>query len=136
VVHVPAGAATDVRKAGSAYGPFAEQELRTVWRHLSPLDGESYAESRWEEPDDEQYELGGELGDAWTAVGGSWPVWTFALGGQPVVLNDNPLAAPEEGGDWTVLAAWRREEAVVTWLIRREDLAVGRFDRVYGYADM
>ncbi|MEU1051738.1 DUF1963 domain-containing protein [Streptomyces sp. NPDC005876] len=136
VVHVPAGAATDVRKAGSVYGPFAEQELRTVWRHLSPLDGESYAESRWEEPDDEQYELGGELGDAWRAVGGSWPVWTFALGGQPVVLNDNPLAAPEDGGDWTVLAAWRREEAVVTWLIRREDLAVGRFDRVYGYADM
>ncbi|WP_344524650.1 DUF1963 domain-containing protein [Streptomyces albiaxialis] len=153
VCHVPAGTPATVRHAETAYGPFVPQDMRTMWHHVSPPMPESFAEARWDEPDDEEYELAEELQSAWTHVGGSWPTWTFALGAHPVVLNDDPLLlarddAAETGDaaadpdDWAVLATWRCGEQipeldsrVVTWMIRRQDLASLRFDRVYGHVD-
>ncbi|WP_421107649.1 hypothetical protein [Streptomyces sp. NEAU-S77] len=44
--------------------------------------------------------------------------------------------------DWVLLATWRCGEQVreldshvVSWMIRRQDLASLRFDRVYGHVD-
>ncbi|GGS74762.1 DUF1963 domain-containing protein [Streptomyces griseoviridis] len=148
VRHVPAGTPVAERRVETAYGPFAARELRRMWHHLAGPDAETWAEARWEDPDDERYELAEELESAWTEAGGSWPVWSFALGGHPVVLHDDPLLVardddPEHAGDWVPLATWRcpREAesldgGVVTWLIRRTDLTAGRFERVYGYVDM
>ncbi|MBT2413019.1 DUF1963 domain-containing protein [Streptomyces sp. ISL-12] len=148
VLHVPAGTPTATRRTDSDFGPFEPQELRRMWQHLSPVDTDAFTETRWEDADDEQYELAGELEDAWTHVGGSWPTWTFALGGHPVVRNDDPLLvarddAPQDADDWIPLATWRcpqevreLDSGVITWLIRRADLTARRFDRVYGYVDM
>ncbi|MET2719037.1 DUF1963 domain-containing protein [Streptomyces harbinensis] len=146
VRHVPAGTPAAVRRVTAGRGPFEPQDMRTMWHHLSPPMPESFAEARWEDPDDEEYELAEELESAWTHVGGSWPTWTFALGAHPVVINDDPLRlvgdeAPD-GGDWALLATWRCDEraggldaAVVSWMIRRQDLASSRFDRVYVHVD-
>jgi hypothetical protein len=92
VLHVPAGTPTTERRAEPAYGPFPTQELRRRWQHLSPADTDVFTEARYgDDADDEQYETAQELESAWTEVGGSWPTWTFALGGHPIALNDDPL---------------------------------------------
>ncbi|MBO8198505.1 DUF1963 domain-containing protein [Streptomyces smyrnaeus] len=149
VRHVSAHTPTAAR-ADTGHEPFAPQEMCTTWHHLSPPDPESFAEARWEEPDDEQYELADELQSAWTHVGGSWPVWTFALGGHPIVINDDPLVLArdsepeaEDADEWVLLATWRCDAdvaeldlGVISWLIRRQDLASLRFDRVYGHVGM
>ena len=153
VCHVPAGTPAAVRRVETGYGPFESQDMRTTWHHLSPPMPESFAEARWDAPDDEEYELAEELESAWTHVGGSWPTWTFALGAHPVVINDDPLllARDDESetgdtaadtDDWVLLATWRCGEQVreldshvVSWMIRRQDLASLRFDRVYGHVD-
>ncbi|NED78063.1 DUF1963 domain-containing protein [Streptomyces sp. SID9944] len=150
VRHIPAGTPTAARRTDTGYEPFAPQDMRTMWHHLSPPDTESFAEARWEDPDDEQYALADELESAWTHVGGSWPVWTFALGGHPVVVHDDPLslvrdAEPEaeDADDWVLLATWRCGQevreldlGVVSWLIRRRDLASLRLDRVHTHVAM
>jgi hypothetical protein len=52
---------------------------------------------------------------------------------------------PEAGNaeDWVLLATWSCGEAVkeldmgvISWLIRRQDLASLRLERVYGHVDM
>lgn len=150
VRHVPAGTPTAARRSESWCEPFASQEMRTMWHHLSAPDPEGFAAARWDDPDDEQYERADELESAWTHVGGSWPVWTFALRGHPVVINDDPMFLARDGepdagdaDDWVLLATWRCGEAVkaldggvISWLIRRDDLASLRFDRVFAHVDM
>lgn len=150
VRYVPAATPTVARRADSGYEPFAPQDMRTMWGHLSAPDPESFAEARWDDPDDERYELADELQSAWTHVGGSWPGWTFALRGNPVIRNDNPMdlarhSEPEgvDADDWVLLGTWRcaqevkeLDQGVISWLIPRQDLASLRFDRVYGHAGM
>lgn len=75
-------------------------------------------------------------------------MWTFALGGNTTVLNYDPLKSaredePEDAEDWLLLATWRCAEevkeldhGVMSWLIRRKDLATLRFDRAHICVDM
>lgn len=49
----------------------------------------------------------------------------------------------EDTGGWALLATWRcgddvtePDGGVIHWVIRRQDLAVLRFDRVHRYIDM
>jgi Domain of unknown function (DUF1963) len=89
-----------------------------------------------------------ELAMAWQSSGhylmGSPP---FRLGGYPSTWNYDPLESlrqelPEtDPEDFVLLAEWsvdsdELDQGIVHWLIRREDLAQVRFDRVRGSADM
>ncbi|KPC96040.1 hypothetical protein ADL27_05260 [Streptomyces sp. NRRL F-6602] len=153
VLYVPAGtpmARRSVEQLPPA--PFPTRQLRTFWHQLSPQMSESFADDRWDDPEDEESELAEKLADAWSRVGGHRPPWTLQLGGNPVGPQNDPVhwardSAREEGGDpdaddWTLLASWRcsedigKDSAVVHWVAPRGDLASLRFDRVRRYTDM
>ncbi|MER5738350.1 DUF1963 domain-containing protein [Streptomyces sp. NPDC002262] len=162
VLYVPAGTPTtpspleDGRRE-----PYRPRELRTVWHQPSAQMPESFALDRWGGfPEDEQFELADELGDAWAHGGGHRPAWTLQIGGHPVSPQNDPVhyargpadAAPsaqggtahEEGADdWVLLASWRCGEdvteldsGVAHWVIRHRDAAARRFDRVHRYVEM
>ena len=122
---------------------------------------ESFALGRWGEfPEDEQFELADELGDAWAHLGGCRPSWALQIGGHPVSLQNDPVhhaRGPEgadhceQGGtahgegadDWVLLATWRcgddvteLDSGVAHWVIRRRDVAGRRFDRAHRYVEM
>lgn len=162
VLYVPAGTPTTPGlRAHTWREPYRPRELRTVWHQPSAQMPESFALDRWGEfPEDEQFELAGELGDAWAHVGGYRPSWTLQIGGHPVSPQNDPVhyaRGPEEAGpcelggtahaegadDWALLATWRcgddvteLDSGVAHWVIRRRDVAARRFDRVHRYVEM
>ncbi|MFF4170743.1 DUF1963 domain-containing protein [Streptomyces sp. NPDC001744] len=162
VLYVPAGTPTAPDPlAHTRREPYRPRALRTVWHQPSARMPESFALDRWGDfPEDEQFELADELGDAWARGGGHRPPWSLQIGGHPVSPQNDPVhyargpgetgpagqdgAAPGEGfGDWTLLATWRcgddvteLDSGVAHWVIRRRDLAARRFDRVHRYIEM
>lgn len=153
VRYVPAGTRTTTRPADSWYDAYPSHDLRMAWFGSSTPDTDAYASAKWgDDLDEEEFDrvtqLVEEMDDAWTSVGGLWPMWTFALGGNTIALNCDPLASvredePEDAEDWVLLATWRcgeevkeLDQGVMSWLIRRKDLASLRFDRAYLWVDM
>ncbi|MEV3952421.1 DUF1963 domain-containing protein [Streptomyces halstedii] len=153
VRYIPAGTRTTARSADSWYGAYPSHDLRMAWSGSSTPNPDTYALAKWgddldEEEDDRVTQLAAEITHAWTSVGGHWPMWTFALGGNTTVLNYDPLKSaredePEDAEDWLLLATWRCAEevkeldhGVMSWLIRRKDLATLRFDRAHICVDM
>ncbi|WP_436738087.1 DUF1963 domain-containing protein [Streptomyces sp. BBFR102] len=153
VRYVPAGTRTTARPADSGYGAYPSHDLCMGWLGASTPDAESYASAKWDDDldadeFDQATQLVEEMAAAWTSTGGLWPMWTFALGGNATALNYDPLASvreeePEDAEDWALLATWRCGEevkeldrGVMSWLIRRKDLASLRFDRAHICVDM
>nr|BFD88657.1 hypothetical protein KitaXyl93_00170 [Kitasatospora sp. Xyl93] len=165
VLYVPAGTPTAPSPVEhgehGARGPYRPRELRTVWHQPSAPMPESFALDRWGEfPEDEQFELADELADAWAHGGGHRPPWDLQIGGHPVSPQNDPVhdardpqeAGPSEHGgtapgdgadDWCLLATWRCGDDVTEldsgtahWVIRRQDAAARRFDRVHRYVEM
>ncbi|GHE72398.1 hypothetical protein GCM10018785_45740 [Streptomyces longispororuber] len=162
VLYVPAGTpTTPTPLAHSRREPYQARELRTVWHQPSAQMPESFALDRWGDiPEDEQFELADELSDAWARVGGHRPPWTLQIGGHPASPQNDPVhdaRGPEETGpsdhrgtaqgedadDWALLATWRcgddvteLDSGVAHWVVRRRDVAAGRFDRVHLYVEM
>jgi hypothetical protein len=164
VLYVPAGTpTTPTPLVDSRREPYRSRELRTVWRQSSPQMPESFALDTWGGlPDEEQFELADELGDAWARVGGYRPPWVLQIGGHPVSPQNDPVhhardpegdGGREEGGaaenglagdgDWALLATWRcgddvteLDSGVAHWVIRHRDLAALRLDRVYRCVEM
>ncbi|MGX1239922.1 hypothetical protein RKD46_001026 [Streptomyces pseudovenezuelae] len=162
VLYAPAGTPTTHSPVEhSRRGPYRPRELRTVWHQPSAQMPESFALDRWGAfPEDEQFELADELGDAWAHVGGYRPPWALQIGGHPVSPQNDPVhcaRGPEEAGhaepggtahgegtdDWVLLATWRcgddvteLDSGVAHWVIRRQDVAVRRFDRVHRFVEM
>lgn len=162
VLYVPAGTfATPHPLAHSRREPYRPRELRTVWHQPSAQMPESFALDRWGDfPEDEQFELADELADAWAHGGGYRPPWTLQIGGHPVSPQNDPVhyaRGPQEAGDseqggtahaegaddWVLLATWRcgddvmeLDSGVAHWVVRREDVAARRFDRVHRYVEM
>ncbi|NYI07842.1 DUF1963 domain-containing protein [Allostreptomyces psammosilenae] len=157
VMYVPAGTPTVRRPLERSWRePYQPRQLQTLWHQPCPPMDDSFAMDTWgDDPDDEQYELADELGNAWTRVGGHRPPWVLQIGGHaaspqfdPVhYARDSVTEEGEDGGegvdDWALLASWRCGEdvteldsGVVHWVIRRRDLAARRFDRVHRYVDM
>ncbi|MDA2807470.1 DUF1963 domain-containing protein [Nocardiopsis suaedae] len=145
VVYVPAGSATAARPVGER-APFTEKRTARSYQRLEPQSHESFTVDRWgPAPDDEHFELAEELDDAWRDVHGLPPGWDLQVGGHTIVLQNDPVhwAREQDAGDWALLATWRcgddvteLDGGVVHWVIRREDLAALRFDRVHRYTDM
>lgn len=71
VLYVPAGTPTPpTPREHSWREPYRPRELRTVWHQSSTQIPESFALDRWGDfPEDEQFELADELGDAWADRG-------------------------------------------------------------------
>ncbi|MEU5718090.1 DUF1963 domain-containing protein [Streptomyces sp. NPDC020403] len=162
VLYVPAGtAATPSPLAHSRRAPYRPRELRTVWYQPSAQMPESFALDRWGDfPEDEQFELADEIGDAWAHGGGYRPSWALQIGSHPVSPQNDPVhyarepeetglseqggaAQGENVGDWALLATWRcgddvteLDSGVAHWVIRRRDVAARRFDRVHRYVEM
>lgn len=153
VRYVPAGTPTTARPADAGHDAYPSHDLRMAWLGSATPDTETYVQAKWgddldEEEDDRLAQLVEEMDNAWTSVGGLWPMWTFALGGNTIALNYDPLESvredePEDAEDWALLATWRCGEeveqldmGVMSWLIRRKDLASLRFDRAHIEVDM
>ncbi|MFC9735391.1 DUF1963 domain-containing protein [Streptomyces roseolus] len=162
VLYVPAG--TPTTPSPLEHGgrePYRPRELRTVWHQPSAQMPESFALDRWGGiPEDEQFELADELGDAWAHGGGHRPAWALQIGGHPVSPQNDPVhyardsrdagpsvrgGAPRGEGadDWVLLATWRcgddvteLDSGVAHWVVRRQDVAARRFDRVHRYVEM
>ncbi|MDX2291440.1 DUF1963 domain-containing protein [Streptomyces roseofulvus] len=162
VLYVPAG--TPTTRSPLEHGrrePYRPRELRTLWRQPSAQMPESFALDRWGGfPEDEQFELADELGDAWAQVGGHRPAWSLQIGGHPVSPQNDPVhyaRGPVDAGpsaragtdhgkspdDWALLASWRCGEdvteldsGVAHWVVRRQDAAARRFDLVHRYVEM
>ncbi|MER6016300.1 DUF1963 domain-containing protein [Streptomyces bluensis] len=162
VLYVPAGTPTTLSPLAHGWRePYRPRELRTVWHQSSAQMPESFALDRWGGfPEEEQFELADELGDAWADVGGYRPSWVLQIGGHPVSPQNDPVhyardpeeaGPPEQGGaahgacadDWALLATWRcgddvteLDSGVAHWVVRRRDVAARRFDRVHRYVEM
>ncbi|MBL3803075.1 DUF1963 domain-containing protein [Streptomyces sp. BRB081] len=153
VRYVPAGTRTTARPADSWYDAYPSHDLRMAWFGTSTPDTDTYASAKWgDDLDDEELDrvtrLVEDMDGAWTSTGGLWPMWTLALGGNTIALNCDPLDSvredePEDAEDWVLLATWRcgeevkqLDQGVISWLIRRTDLASLRFDRAYLWVDM
>ncbi|MEV4342478.1 DUF1963 domain-containing protein [Streptomyces sp. NPDC049590] len=158
VLYVPAG--TPVSPVPLGHGrrtPYKARDLRTVWHQSSAQMPESFALDTWGAfPDEEQFDLADELGDAWAQVGGYRPPWVLQLGGHPVSPQNDPVhyardpgeAGPaghgtEDADDWALLATWwcgddvpELDSGVAHWVIRRRDVAALRFDRALRYVEM
>jgi hypothetical protein len=138
VVHVPAGAETAPVPRGDEEP--AGRALRLVRSTSLPNVGTTSVE----------HPHGSELGGVWWNTGDAVEPASgeLRLGGYPWVWNADPrdLAAEYYGHDadpaaWVLLAQWNTDDVdldlgVVHWSIHRDDLAVGRFDRVVGTGDM
>ncbi|MFF4343079.1 DUF1963 domain-containing protein [Kitasatospora sp. NPDC001540] len=148
VLYVPAGTPTAPRPAeDGSHEPYPPRELRTAWHQPSAPMPESFALDRWGDfPEDEQSELADELDTAWERLGGHRPPWTLQLGGRPVSPQNDPVhdaRTPGDTDDWVLLATWRcgddvpeLDSGVAHWVIRRQDAADLRFDRVHRYVEM
>ncbi|MYR59792.1 DUF1963 domain-containing protein [Streptomyces sp. SID625] len=155
VLYLPAG--TPATPSPLDHGhrePYRPRELRTIWHQPSAQMPESFALDTWGDfPEDEQFELAEELADAWADGGGYRPPWDLQIGGHPVSPQNDPVhnardlaqTSPSGHGadDWTLLATWRYgddvtelDSGVAHWVIRRQDLAAQRFDRINRYVEM
>lgn len=159
VVYVPAGTPTTRRPVETtSHAAYESRELRTLWHQLSWAEGPDGYHDEEGGYLEGNYRLLDELAAAWSHVVGWRPSWTLQIGGHPNFANWDPVEvardeAPlgddsgqdgaEGAGDWVLLATWQCGEdaeeldhGLVHWVIRRQDLAALRFNRVYGYVDM
>ncbi|MDF2257539.1 DUF1963 domain-containing protein [Streptantibioticus ferralitis] len=147
VMYVAAGTpVTERRVEKEWYTVLPHSQLRAAWCELSaPTSGELETE----------YPHADELDGTWTNAYG-YRLGSLQIGGYPKIANWDPVgvareAATEEAGtdeealddDWVLLATWSCDDDVkeldhglIHWVIRREDLAALRFDRVYVYVHM
>lgn len=145
VVYVPAGTpTTEVRAPEPPRGSYAERIYRSVrvgpsWPS-SPPDGFADPSDGSERTVDD-IELLDELREIWEEAGGNYFGSDLYIGGHADSSNDDPVALVNggeyiSGNDWCLLANWYCDDVVelpwprMHWLIRRQDLADLRFDRV------
>ncbi|MDX2600649.1 DUF1963 domain-containing protein [Streptomyces caniscabiei] len=94
--------------------------------------------------DTEEFPHGGELGSVWWKTSGAMQTdGPVQLGGHPWVWNTDPLTDHDHGpGDWVLLAEVGGDDltegdlGIVHWVIRRDDLAAGRFTEARACFDM
>jgi hypothetical protein len=129
LVYVPVGTPVSERGPGGDWPPDVHpaQDLYLTTEPSLPNRGE----------DTEEFPHGAEMGSVWWETCGqmqsSGPV---QIGGYPWVWNADPITEHDHGpGDWVLLAELGGEDltegelGVAYWVIRRDDLADGRFDR-------
>jgi hypothetical protein len=152
VVYVPAGTPTTERPIETSWhAAYEPRQLRGIRHQLSwPHDegGDYDQDGKWQERRNEPAAV-------WSEVVGRGPGWTLQIGGHPIIANWDPVEVAREelpvgdasgqadADDWVLLATWQCGEDVdeldhglIHWVIRRQDLADLRFDRVYLYVDM
>ncbi|MFI0242602.1 DUF1963 domain-containing protein [Streptomyces sp. NPDC016845] len=152
VVYVPAGTpTTEVPAPEPVRGSYEERDYRSVrvgpsWPSSGP-DGFADPSDDESEMTVEDYELMDQLSDIWGEAGGNYFGSDLYLGGHADFWNDDPVELANEyeyggGNDWCLLANWYCDDVVALplprmhWLIRRQDLADLRFDRVMISVDM
>jgi hypothetical protein len=136
VLHVPAGAPVRERGPGGARPPQVHP-ARDLYLTMDPS-----LPNRADESD--EFPHGEALGDVWWDTGDEMqsggPV---QIGGYPWVWNNDPLTEHGFGpGDWVLLAEIAGGGLVegdlghLYWVIRRDDLADGRFEQARACYDM
>ncbi|MFB8036098.1 DUF1963 domain-containing protein [Streptomyces sp. NPDC056004] len=135
LVHVPAGRPISERGPGGERPPqvYPARDLCLV---IDPSLPNRYDST-------EEFPHGEELGEVWwdasddVQTGGS-----VQIGGYPWVWNNDPVTDYDHGpGDWVLLAEFgsavvEGDMGRVDWVIRRDDLAAGRFTRARACYDM
>ncbi|WP_128376632.1 DUF1963 domain-containing protein [Streptomyces cavernae] len=136
LVYVPAGTPVSERGPGGEWSPqiHPARDLHLTIEPSLPNRGS----------DTEEFPHGSELGSVWWKTCGEMqsdaPV---QMGGYPWVWNADPITEHDHGpGDWVLLAEIGGEDlteyelGIVYWVIRRDDLADGRFTRARACFDM
>ncbi|MGH3169616.1 MAG: DUF1963 domain-containing protein [Trebonia sp.] len=148
VIYVPAGTPVTRRPVETtSRAPYESRQLRTLWHQLSWPEGPSGYEDQGDGHLEGNYALLDQLAAAWSHVVGWRPFWTLQIGGHPNSANWDPVQVANDedpdDGDWVLLATWQcgadveeLDHGLVHWVIRRQDLANLRFNRVYGTVDM
>jgi hypothetical protein len=150
VLHVPAGTPVAQRPAPPVGEDDSEVPPPASLRLAIDLSLPNEAESTPEHPHGEElasvwWNLGTDLlSDGPLQVGGYPWIWNY----EPVESVVRELGSKASPGapvpdikDWVMLAEWSVDSEVfdhglVHWVIRHDDLAAGRFDRVRASADM
>lgn len=124
--YVPAGTPVSERgpEDGRASKVHTAHDLRLAIDPSLPNHGHLY---------DDGFEHGDELGEVWWDISDEVQTdgWV-QIGGYPWVWNNDPVHEYDHGpGDWALLAEFGADDegllGTVHWVIRRDDLAVGRF---------
>lgn len=130
LVYVPPGTPVSEREPGGEWPPTVHpvQDLHVTTEPSLPNRGS----------DTEEFPHGSELGSVWWKTCDQMqPGGPLQIGGYPWVWNADPVTEHDHGpGDWVLLAEIGGEDltegdlGVVYWVIRRDDLAACRFNRV------
>lgn len=136
LVYVPVGTPVSERAPEGDWPPdvLPVRDLRLVIDPSLPNRGS----------DTEEFPHGGELGSVWWKTSGAMQTdGPVQLGGHPWVWNADPLTDHDHGpGDWVLLAEVGGDDltegdlGIVHWVIRRDDLAAGRFTEARACFDM
>ncbi|WP_405867922.1 MULTISPECIES: DUF1963 domain-containing protein [unclassified Streptomyces] len=136
LVYVPAGTPVSERAAGGEWPPQVHpaRDLHVTLDPSLPNRGS----------DTEEFPHGSALGTVWWYTGSEMQTGgVVQLGGYPWQWNDDPVNDRDRGpGDWVLLAEVGGEnltegdQGIVYWVIRRDDLAAGRFTEARACYDM